>query len=113
MKSSMFIQPPRLIFADARGENLGFPGACRGFKAFQLREDGAYGIGPLHPAFGRDALPLEQEAEEVTCFNGLDLGTQSFDGVAMDASQQAAFAPLAFRRGARSELAAHREPFGL
>ena len=53
--------------------------------------------GPCMRVLGRDALPIEQEAQEVARQHRLDLGAQTFDGVAVDAREQPAIAPLNWR----------------
>ncbi len=83
----MLIQPGRLVFADSRWEDLGFPRARRRFEALELRQDRANGIGPFHAALGRDALPFKEEPQEVSRRNGFDLCTQALDGVTVDARQ--------------------------
>ena len=108
----MLIEPGGLVFVDARGEDFRFPRACGRFEAFELREHRGQRVRALHARFGRHALPLEQEAQEVPRLHGLDFRAQALHGVAMDAREQAALAPLFFR-GARREAAAHREAFGL
>ena len=35
----MIVEPSRLVFGDAGGEDLGLPGAGRGLEAFELAED--------------------------------------------------------------------------
>ena len=110
----MLIEPRGLVLADASGKQLGFPGAGGGFEAFKLSEDGADRIRALHASCGGDALPLEQEAQEVAHLDGLDFGAQTFDCVAVNAREEAPLTPLAgaaSRLG--SELAAHREAFSL
>ena len=51
-------------------------------------------FGPLHLRVGRDALPVEQEAQEVARRHGLDLGAQPLDRVTVDAREQPALAPF-------------------
>ena len=48
----------------------------------------------LHPRVGRDALPVEQEAQEVARRDRLDLRAQALDRVAVDAREQPALAPF-------------------
>src|SRR5205085_12643593 len=91
---AMIVEPSRPVFGDAGGEDLGLPGAGRGLEAFELTEDGSEGIGALHAALLRDALPLEQEAQEIARRDRLDLGAQALQCVAMDAGEEAAFAPF-------------------
>ena len=68
--------------------------------------------GPSIRASGVDALPAQQEAQEIARGDRLDLGAQPLDGVAVDARQQPALAPFV-RRRSRREAAAQGEAFGL
>ncbi len=111
-EQALLVQPRRFVLVDAGREDFRFPGACRCFEAFELAENRGEGIGALHPCGWRHALPFEQEAQEVARLNGLDLGAQAFDGVAVDARQEPALAPFLFG-DARGELAAHGEAFSL
>src|SRR5205085_5622476 len=47
-----------------------------------------------HAALLRDALPFEQKAQEIARRDRLDLGAQALQRVAMDAGEEAAFAPF-------------------
>ena len=49
---------------------------------------------PDEPRRRRDVLPREEEAHEVRRADGLDLRAQAIEGVAMDAREQSAVAPL-------------------
>ena len=51
-------------------------------------------FGPSTCASGDDALPLEEEAQEVARGHGLDLRAQPLDRVVMDAGEQPALAPF-------------------
>src|SRR5262249_62279335 len=76
------------------------------------RDPGIDGIRPWHARVGGDALPGQQEAQEVARRDRLDLRPQPFDRVAMNAGEQAPLAPfLAIR--CRRETPAHGEAFGL
>src|SRR5204863_1046461 len=91
---AMIVEPSRLIFGDAGGEDLGLPGAGRGLEAFELAEDGGERVGALNAALLRDALPFEQEGQEIARRDRLDLGAQALQCAAMDAGEEAAFAPF-------------------
>src|SRR5438270_10294893 len=97
---ALLIEPGGLVLADARGQDLGLPGARWRLEALELREDRAHRIGTLHAKRGRDALPVEEEAHEVARLGGLDLYAQPLDGVVMAARERPPFAPLT-RRGRR------------
>ena len=103
------VEPVRVVFVEARGQDVALPGGGGDFVSLELRDDG----GETFDAFGfrraRHALPFEQEAHEIRGRYRLDLGAQRLDGVAIDAREQAPLAP--FERGRRSgrELAAQHE----
>src|SRR5207253_4054851 len=105
----LLIEPCGLVLADAVGQDLGLPGAGRRLEALELREHRAHRIGTLHATAERDALPVEEKAHEVARLDGLDLGAQPLDGVAVDAREQPPLAPLAFRGRRGRERAAPRK----
>ena len=67
------VEPGRLVVGEARGQDLGLPGAGRRLEAFELRDHRVERIGPLHARVRRDVLPVEQEAQEVARGDRLDL----------------------------------------
>ena len=99
--AAQFVEPRRVVFVDARRQDLCFPRGGRRFEAFELRHDVGHRIGTFDSGLRRDALPFEQEAHQVAHFDRLDFLAQPIDGVAVDARQQAPLAPfgLAWRRG--------------
>ncbi|MDL1863549.1 DDE-type integrase/transposase/recombinase [Betaproteobacteria bacterium PRO7] len=105
------VEPGRVVFVDARRQDLGFPCRRRRFEAFELRDDVGDRIGAFDARLGRDALPFEEEVQEVARLDRLDLLPQPVHGVAMDAREQAAFAPFA-RARRRREATAHDRAFG-
>ena len=94
---ALIVEPARLVFRDARRQDLGLPGAGRRLEAFELRHDHLDGIGPLHARVGRDPLPAKQEAQEIARGDRLDLGAQTLDRVVVDAGEQPALAPFVQR----------------
>ena len=66
------------------------PSSCADHRVERVR--------PLHARVRRDALPAQQEAQEVARRDRLDLRAQALDGVAVDARQQPALAPFVGRR---------------
>ena len=66
----------------------------------------------MHAGVGRDALPAEEETQEIARGDRLDLGAQTLDRVVVDTSEQPALAPF-IRDRSRREAAAHGEAFGL
>ena len=109
---ALIVEPARLVLGDARRQDLGLPGAGRRLEAFELRDDHLDGIRPLHARVRRDALPAEQETQEVARGDRLDLGAQSLDRVVVDPGEQPALAPFVLGR-VRREAPAHDEAFGL
>ena len=109
---ALIIEPARLVLGEARRQDLGLPGAGRSLEAFELGDDHLERVRPLHARVRRDALPAEQEAQEVARGDRLDLGAQALDRVVVDPGEQPALAP--FVRGRRRrEAPAHDEAFGL
>ena len=102
------VQPRRVVFLHPRRQDLPFPGGGRGLEPFELAEQGVEAPRPLGPAVGIDPLPGEEEAQEVGLRDRLDLPPQPVQGVAMDAGEEPALAPLLPRR-ARGEPAAEDE----
>ncbi len=112
-RQTLLVQPGRLVFADPRRQDLRFPGAGGRLEAFQLTQDSADGVGSFHAPIRGNALPFQQEAQEVARRDRRDLGPQTLDRVAMDSSEQTALAPFGFRFASRRESALHRETFSL
>ena len=94
---AVIVEPGRLVVGEARGQDLGLPGAGRRLEAFELPDHRVERVGPLHARIRRDALPGEQEAQEVARGDRLDLGAQALDRVAVDAREQPALAPFLAR----------------
>jgi NAD(P)-dependent dehydrogenase (short-subunit alcohol dehydrogenase family) len=116
-RTAMLIQPLRFIFRDSRRNDLGLPSAGGRFVAFELIEHRLQRIGPLHPRPGQHSLPFAEKPQEVSSLHRFDFRAQTFHGVAMNAGEQSAFAPLFLRNterlcGVRGETAAHGKPFG-
>ena len=121
-REAQAVEPVRIVFVEPRGEHVALPGGGRDLVALELRDDRGEAFDAFGLRLARDALPFEQEAHEVRARHRLDLGAQRLDGVAMDARQQAAFAP--FERGVAllhgfgrarlfGEAAAQHEAFAL
>ena len=109
---ALVVEPARLVAGDARRQDLGLPGARRRLEALELGDDDLERIRPLHAGVGRDALPAQQEPQEIARGDRLDLGAQTLDRMPVDPGQQAALAPLV-RGRRRGEAPAQREAFGL
>ncbi len=108
----MVVEPARVVAGDAGRQQLGLPGAGRRLEAFELAEHRGQRVRPLHAGLFGDALPIEQETQEVLRRDRLDLGAQPLQRIAVDAGQEAALAPL-FDGRAGGEAAAQREALGL
>src|SRR3954452_7153546 len=87
---ALLIEPCGLVFADSRRQDFSFPRARGCFKAFQLSQYSTNSNRALHASFGCYTLPLEEETEEIACFDGLDFSAQALDCVSMDSREQAA-----------------------
>jgi len=85
-----------------RRQNIRFPGGGRGLEAFQLLDNCRECLRPFGFRIGGQSLPAEQETQKIRGWQRLDFSAQALDGVAMDARQQAAFAPLGIKKCALS-----------
>ena len=79
--------------------------------AFQRGQDDGERVRPLCARLRADALPVEQEAQEIARRDRIDLRAEAADRVTMDARQQPAIAPLLIV-GARDETSAQDRAFG-
>src|SRR6476646_8487255 len=94
------VEPGRLVAAEPRRQDLALPGAGGRLKTFELTDHRIDRMRPFHAGVGGHALPAQQETQEVARRHRLDLGSQSFDGVTVNARQQPALAPfLGLRSG--------------
>ena len=108
----MFIQPLGFVLGDPRRDHFGFPSACRGFEALELRENRGQRIRALHARARQNALPFAQEAQKISGSDRLDFRPQPFHGVTMNSRQQTPLAPF-FARLLAGEAATHRETLSL
>ena len=93
--AAMLVQPLRLVLGDARRDDLGLPGARRRFEALELREHRRQRIGSLHARTPAALAAIRtRNRRKSRAVHRLDLGAQALDGVAMNAREQAALAPL-------------------
>jgi hypothetical protein len=106
----LVVEPRRLVIGEPGGQDLGLPSAGRGLEALELPDHDLDGVRTFHTRVGQNALPAEQETQEITRRDGLDLGAQSTHGVSVYAREQAALAPL-LRCCARGKASA-REALG-
>src|SRR5690242_1018574 len=74
---TLLIEPCRVVFIDARRQNLRLPRTGRGFEALELRENGGDGVRPFHSRARSRSLPLEEEAQQIAGSDRLDLGPQA------------------------------------
>lgn len=76
---------------------MSLPRRSRRGVTLELRQHGGKRLGTFAGIV--EALPVEQEAHEIRRRHRLDLAAQLFHGIAMDAREQAPFAPFGLRRG--------------
>src|SRR6185437_16141741 len=62
---AVIVEPGRLVAGKTRRQDLGLPGAGRRLVAFELADDGEQRVRALHARIGRNALPAQEEAQEV------------------------------------------------
>src|SRR5262249_26801518 len=116
------VEPGRLIAGEPRGQDLALPRSRGCLETLKLGYDRFKRVRSRDAILGRDALPRQQEAQEIARRHRLDLGTQALDRIVMDARQQPALAPfvdllLILRSSARgafrevTEPPAHRKAF--
>ena len=88
------VEPAGVVVGDAGGKEGALPLDGRGFEAFELVEgfEDALLAGEL--GLRGEVLPVEEPAHVDGGGNGLDLFAEGGDGAAVDALQDAAFAPL-------------------
>ena len=116
-----------IIVGDSAGEDEALPCIGGYFKTLQLAKDFERAMLAAHLRAGSDMLPAQKPVHELRRRDRLDLLAQRSDRKAMDASQQAALAPLGFselasaipvtewprRSVARPELSAEDDAAGL
>ena len=112
------VEPAGVVVGDAGGEKGALPLDGGGFEAFELAEgfEDAFFAGEL--GLGGEVLPVEEPAHVDGGGDGFDLLAEGGDGAAVDALEDAAFAPLDFVVGFVSvcwvfEGAAHEEALHL
>ena len=103
------VEPLGLVAGKPRGQDFALPGRGGRGEALELLHQRLDRLGAFHAGVIRHALPREQETQEVARGDRLDLGAQALEGIAMNAREQAALAPLIRIDG--QEPAAEREAF--
>ena len=104
-RKALIVEPFRFIVCNAGGKDFAFPRGSWRLKPLKLLDHRRNGVRALHACISRYALPVEQKAQEITCGDRLDLGSETFRCVTMDARKQPAFAPLVcFSSGRESAL---------
>ena len=90
------VEPAGVVVGDAGGEEGALPLDGGGFEAFELVEgfEDAFFAGEL--GLRGEVLPAEEPAHVDGGGDGLDLLAEGGEGEAVDALQDAAFAPLDF-----------------
>src|SRR5262249_56541174 len=93
-RQAAVVEPRRLVAGEPRRQDLALPSPGRRLESLELGDYGIDGIRPLHARVGRDALPGQQEAQDVARRDRLDLRPQPLDRVAVNAGEQSALAPF-------------------
>ena len=75
-------------------QHFGLPRAGGRLEAFEQGDGGGHRIRPFQPRVVGQPLPVEQEAQEVTRGDRLDLSAQAANGVVVDAGEQTPVAPF-------------------
>src|SRR5580693_2963691 len=90
------VEPAGIVAGDAGGKEGAFPLDCGGFEAFELAEgfEDSFFAGEL--SLRSDMLPLQEPAHVDGWSDGFDLFAEGCYGAAVDALEDAAFAPLDF-----------------
>ena len=83
-----------IVVRDSAGENEALPGIGGNLESLQLAKDFERAMLAAHLRAGSDMLPAQQPVHELRGRYRLDLLAQRGDRQAMNASQQAALAPL-------------------
>ena len=86
----------------AHRKNICFPSRGGGLVTFELFNNSRKRLRSFRLGIIVQALPTEQKAQEGGGRNWLDLGTQAFDGITMNACQQPTLTPFKAIRYARS-----------
>ena len=96
------VQQGGIVLRHPGREHIALPRGGRKLEAVQLSDDRGQPFEPAGVLVRIDPLPGEQEAHEVSRADRLDLGPEPVEGVAVDAREQPAVAPL---EGGRSAVA--------
>ena len=92
--ASACVEPARIVVGDACGEEGSLPFDGWSFEAFELAEgvEDSFFAGEL--GLRGEVLPLEEPSHVSRRGDGLNLLAEGYYGAAVDALQDAAFAPL-------------------
>src|SRR5581483_6167242 len=103
------IQPVRIVVANPRGQNRGFPAGQWQLTAVQWLQHRFQTLGTLDTMFRINVLPREEKAIKILWRNGPYFGTQPIDREPMDPCQQSPIAPFLLG-GVRAKLATEDKP---
>ena len=81
------VEQPGVVTRKPRGQDGVLPCNGRRLEAGKLLDHGIKRLRAFAPRIGRNALPVEQEAEIVARGDGLDLGAESLHRIAVDARE--------------------------
>ena len=81
------VEQPGVVIRKPRGQDRALPCNGRRLEASKLLDHGIKRLRAFAPRIGRNALPVEQEAEIVARGDGLDLGAESLHRIAVDARE--------------------------
>src|SRR5208282_4787884 len=98
------IEMRRIVIRDSAAKDEALPGIRGNLESLQLAKDLERAMLAAHLRAGSDMLPAQQPVHELCRGDRLDLLAQRGDRQAMNASQQAALAPLGDRSGSKSAL---------
>ena len=88
------VEPAGIVVRDARWKQGSLPLHGRSFEAFELMEGSHYALFAAELRLRREVLPAKQPAHVDSGRDRLDLLARGGEREAVDALQDAAFAPL-------------------
>src|ERR1700674_2076079 len=102
-----------VVVGNTAREDLAFPRVCRRFEALQLTQSFEQAALAEQLSAWGDVLPAKQPVHELRRSYRFDLLSESTQGEAMDAGQEAALAPFHFVAGGIGEFSAEDDTAGL
>src|SRR6266496_1706347 len=104
------VEPFRIVVANTRGEDRGFPRGQRKLAAVQLFENRLQTFRTFDAMFRISALPCEEKAIKILRRDRLNFRAQPIDREPMNSRQQPAVAPLLISR-VRAKVATQHKSF--